>query len=117
MTKEESLRRLISNYINQKDWAKLDALYQWATTPTGSIAMNGYPPNHGLIQNNLKLRYGLTGKQTEDVYANFKADIGSAGFEFNAGYLEVRKDIAEYFAQDSTLRGCGSEDVEGCATK
>lgn len=38
----------------------LDALYQWATTPTGKTAVEikGYSPYHGLIEDNLRVRYG-----------------------------------------------------------
>lgn len=105
MTKEESLRILASNYANRKDLEKLDALYQWATNRTSGTAIHkGKRPDHEPIKDNLKIRYGLTDEQAEEVYANFKADIESAGFEFHTGYLEAGEGIKEYFAQDSVLR-------------
>ena len=48
----------------------LDAIYQWATAPTGKIAVrDGFHPNHGLIKSNIIPRYNLTEEKAGEIYS------------------------------------------------
>jgi len=83
----------------------LDAIYQWATAPTGITAVrNGFPPNHGLIKTNLKLRYGLGEKEVEEIYEKLKKEIKSIGLDFSSGFLDVENEIKKYFDENDILK-------------
>lgn len=83
----------------------LDALYQWATTPTGVTAIkNGYNPNHELIKENLKIRYNLPPEEAEKIFKGLIEGIESAGLDFATGFNEVKEEIKIYFNNDMVLK-------------
>jgi len=84
----------------------LDALYQWATNPTGSTAAitKGYPPGHRLIKSNLRLRYDLSEEQAEKCYTQLKTEIDTSGLDFRSGYLEAGAGIKAHFSRNHILR-------------
>ncbi|MDI6718713.1 MAG: DUF853 family protein [Methanomicrobiales archaeon] len=68
----------------------LDALYQWATTPTGYAAVRrGLLPDHTRIQQNLIVRYGLTADQAAGIYRTLVRQVEAAGLSFAGGYLDA----------------------------
>ena len=105
----DSRVQVILDKFNQLDQGQkvimLDALYQWATAPTGITAVkDGYPPNHRLIQDNLKLRYGLADTQVQDIYNRLEMSIVAAGFNFDIDFLVAEDDLIQYFIHNSSLR-------------
>lgn len=102
MTASEKVKRLIGKI--GKDIIILDALYQWAATPTGYTAIgNGFYPDHSLIKGNLKIRYSISNKEAEEIYDRLKWIIESVGLDFRKGFLEVEDKINEYFEQNPVL--------------
>ncbi|RJS73331.1 MAG: hypothetical protein CW694_00840, partial [Candidatus Syntrophoarchaeum sp. WYZ-LMO15] len=83
----EEAKELVDKF--KDDVVMLDALYQWASNPTGSTALyDGYSPNHGLIKLNLAIRYNLDENETGAIYECFVKWIKAAGFDFENGHLE-----------------------------
>ncbi|RLF68581.1 MAG: hypothetical protein DRN40_07425, partial [Thermoplasmata archaeon] len=88
------------------DIKMLDALYQWATNPTSMSAVihRRRPPSHELIKENLKIRYGLRGKEPEKVYNKLMEEIESMGIDFSGGFINVEHEVREYFDENDILK-------------
>ena len=84
----------------------LDAIYQWATAPTGSTAVHthGVPPNHGLIKSNIMSRYDLTEEKAGEIYNELIKEIESTGFNFDSGFLEAENEVIKYFDTNDILK-------------
>ena len=99
----EEVRTLLDKF--KEDPMMLDTLYQWATAPTGTTAvLDGFPPDHGLIKSNLKIRYNLNDKKVNEIYNEFKGEIESIGFDFLSGFLEAEVEVKEYFDESDVLK-------------
>lgn len=91
---DEKVELLISKFKN--DTIMLDALYQWATSPTSSTAVSkGCPPDHRLIKGNITKRYALDDEKASEVYNNLVEEIGNAGIDFVRGYIDCKEQIKE----------------------
>lgn len=83
----------------------LDAIYQWATAPTGKIAVrDGFHPNHGLIKSNIIPRYNLTEEKAGEIYSELVKEIESTGFEFDLGFFDARDEVDKYFNKNDILK-------------
>jgi hypothetical protein len=84
----------------------LDAIYQWATAPTGSTAVHvhGVPPNHGLIKSNIMPRYNRTEEKAGEIYSELIKEIESTGFNFNSGFLDAQAEVIKYFDTNDILK-------------
>ena len=84
----------------------LDAIYQWATAPTGSTAVHihGVPPNHGLIKSNIMPRYDRTEEKAGEIYSELIKEIESIGFNFDSGFLEAENEVKKYFDKNDILK-------------
>ena len=90
----------------QVDIILTDLLYQWANTPTGITALdNGKIPNHGLIKQNLMVRYKQLDKEKANSrFEEFKKLVEDAGFDFNSGYLDTTLFVNEYLILNPVLK-------------
>ncbi len=76
------------------DTVLLDALYQWATTPTGYAAVRrGLLPDHTRIQQNLIVRYGLAADQAAGIYQTLVQRVETSGLSFAGGYLDAEPHV------------------------
>ena len=87
----------------QVDIILTDALYQWANTPTGTTATdNGKIPKHGLILQNLIVRYGE--ERADMCFKNFVKFVEDAGFNFESGYHDATLIVNEYLNLNPVLK-------------
>ncbi|HZD42813.1 MAG TPA: ATP-binding protein [Methanomicrobiales archaeon] len=87
------------------DTVLLDALYQWASSPTGYTAVHrGFPPEHTLIRKNLSTRYGLTPERAEEVFKRLIELVEGADLSFAGGYLEAEPLIRRHIESSGVLR-------------
>lgn len=108
----------VTNLLNRfkNDCVMLDALYQWAITPTGVTAIRkGYKPSHKLIKENLKIRYNLTFEEIEKIFKRFIEGVESAGLDFANGFNEVEEEIKIYFDKDMVLKEATIQRLESAS--
>ena len=87
----------------REDVKLIDAIYQWAVTPTGTTAINkGHTPYHLFIEQNLKARYSLSDKEAAEIFEKARKTIEGLGIDFERGFHNMGK-FVKSFLDDNPL--------------
>ena len=99
---QDVIRQLLDSV--KQDVMLVDAIYQWAVTPTGTTAVNkGHTPYHAFIEQNLKIRYNLSNEDAVEVFGKARKTIEGLGIDFERGFIDMEPAVKGFFEDKPLL--------------